>query len=233
VLPACLRIGRESARCLQLPEPRPPWYSSCPKRKLEGFRKPEAPTGNLDPLDSELNFRRHPSAWRLWAARLERRHATERASGPTTATALPIVAEPRVPQVRFPQVQFPQLKPFSDAGGDVDWFCASYRTLSPCKIYHDLARIRMQCCFARAGLGNSVTTWIRSRVSAATPMPGGYGLRALNVGELPGGRVDPPLRPLPLPRCQSVAPHRLSRPSRGPGLQYLGLSCWLGVTHWW
>jgi hypothetical protein len=38
VLPACLRIiGRESARCLQLPEPRPPWYSSCPKRKLEGF----------------------------------------------------------------------------------------------------------------------------------------------------------------------------------------------------
>jgi hypothetical protein len=65
--------------------------------------EPEAPTGNLDPVDSELNFRRHSSAWRLWAARLERWHATERASGPTTATAQPIVAEPRVPQVRFRQ----------------------------------------------------------------------------------------------------------------------------------
>jgi hypothetical protein len=81
--------------------------------------------------------------------------AAERASGPIVATARPTVAVPQAPQVRFPQ-----LKPFMAADGDVDWFCASYRTLSPCKIYHDLARIRMQCCLPRAGLGNGMTTWI-------------------------------------------------------------------------
>jgi hypothetical protein len=81
-------------------------------------REPEAPTGNLpvDPLDPELNVRRHPSAWRLWAARMELWH-TERASGPTVATAQPTVVEPRALQVWFPQ-----LKPFTGAEGDVDRF---------------------------------------------------------------------------------------------------------------
>jgi hypothetical protein len=94
--------------------------------------EPEAPTGDLDPLDPELNFRRYPSAWRLLAAQLGRRRATGKASGPIVATARPTVAEPRVPQVRFPQVRFPQvrfpqLKPFTGAEGDVDWF---FRQLS-------------------------------------------------------------------------------------------------------
>jgi hypothetical protein len=64
--------------------------------------EPEASTGGLDPLDPELNFRHHhPSTWRLWAAWMERRHATDQASEPIMATAQPTVVEPWAPQVRF------------------------------------------------------------------------------------------------------------------------------------
>jgi hypothetical protein len=100
VLPACLLIWRELARCLVLPEPRP-WNPSRPKRLSDGINddvgsdsEPEAPTGGLDPLDPELIFHHHHfSAWRLWAAWMECRHATERASRPTTSTAQPTGTE--------------------------------------------------------------------------------------------------------------------------------------------
>jgi hypothetical protein len=45
------------------------------------------PSGDRDPLGPEPNFRRHPNAWRLWAARAERRRAAGKASGPAAATA--------------------------------------------------------------------------------------------------------------------------------------------------
>jgi hypothetical protein len=64
-------------------------------------REPKAPTGSLDPGDPELNFHHHLSAWRLWAAWMERRHATERASGSAAATAQPTVVESETLQVRF------------------------------------------------------------------------------------------------------------------------------------
>jgi hypothetical protein len=54
---------------------------------------------------------------------VNRLSASYRTSGPIMATAQPTVEEPR-----FPQVRFPQLKPFTGADGNVDRFCASYRT---------------------------------------------------------------------------------------------------------
>jgi hypothetical protein len=173
VLPACLRIGRESARCLQLPEPRPPWYSSCPKRKLEGFlpistkrRKPEAAIGNLDPRDLELNFRRHPSAWRLWAARLERRHATERASGPTTATAQPIVAEPQVPQVWFPQLKedFLVFRGLSSESAAGCFALSSQERSTRVVCFAERSREAHTVCFLGCTLKREVRLWILSGI---------------------------------------------------------------------
>jgi hypothetical protein len=61
-----------------------------------GSESEPQPSGDLDPLDPEPNFSRHPNAWRLWAARAERRRAAGRASGPAAAaTAFSAVPERR------------------------------------------------------------------------------------------------------------------------------------------
>jgi hypothetical protein len=112
--------------------------------------EPDAPTGDLDPLHPELNFRRHPNECARWLARRERRRA-ETASGPFAAAAAvrPAVAEPQAPKPRFPQP-----KSFTGAESDVERFLhqlSDFFSLS--KIGEDLDRIRTAelLCECRAG----------------------------------------------------------------------------------
>jgi hypothetical protein len=66
-----------------------------------GSESEPEPSGDLDP---EPSFRRHPNAWRLWAARAERRRAAGRASGSAAAaTASSAVPEHRSAPSKPPQ----------------------------------------------------------------------------------------------------------------------------------
>jgi hypothetical protein len=148
----------KARRALGTREPRP-WKPSCP-RKLEGHlpnpntdvgseNEPE-PSGDLDLLDPEPNFRRHPNAWRLWAARAERRRA-EKASGPAAAATASSSERGNRPSA---PTKPPLPKTFTGADGDVEWFIrqlADYFGLA--RVTDDLDKIRTagMLCDGKAG----------------------------------------------------------------------------------
>jgi hypothetical protein len=147
----------KARRALGTSEPRP-WKPSCP-RKLEGHQpKPNTdvgsenepePSGDLDPLDPEPNFRRHPNAWRLWAARAERRRA-EKVSGPAAAATASSERGNRSSGPTKP----PLPKTFTGADGDVERFIrqlTDYFGLA--RVTDDLDKIRTagMLCDGKAG----------------------------------------------------------------------------------
>jgi hypothetical protein len=138
VLPACLRIGRESARCLQIPEPRPPWYPSCPKRKLEGFLPISTKTWQTRGTDWQFEspgfgteLPPPPQRLEAWGCAVgtpacyregewaHHGHCPTHCGG---APGSPSAVSPS---------GFSQLKPFTGADGNVNRLSASYRTSGP------------------------------------------------------------------------------------------------------
>jgi hypothetical protein len=106
--------------------------------------EPEA-SGDVDPLDPEPNFRKHPNAWRLWVARTERRR-TEKARGPTAvASASSARSGPTKP---------PLPRAFSGADGDVDRFIGQLTDyFSLTRVKEDLDKIHTagMLCDGKAG----------------------------------------------------------------------------------
>jgi hypothetical protein len=107
-------------------------------------------SGVRDPLDPEPNFRRHPNAWRLWAARAERRRA-EKASGPAAAATASSAERGNRPSA---PTKPPLPKTFTGADGDVERFIrqlADYFGLA--RVTDDLDKIRTagMLCDGKAG----------------------------------------------------------------------------------
>jgi hypothetical protein len=113
--------------------------------------EPEA-AGDVDPLDPEPNFRKHPNVWRLWVARAERRQA-EKARGPTAVASASSSSKSGPTKPPLP-------KRFSGADGDVDRFLGQLTDyFGLARVTDDLDRIRTAGMLCEGDAGNWYETY--------------------------------------------------------------------------
>jgi hypothetical protein len=118
-----------------------------------GSESEPEPSGDLDQLDPEPNFRRHPNAWRLWAARAERRRA-EKARGPTAVASASSASQ------RSGPTKPPLPKRFSGADGDVDRFLGQLTDyFGLARVTEDLDKIRTAGMLCEGDAGNWYETY--------------------------------------------------------------------------